>query len=280
MKPSPHSVYEAMLLPTVVVGAAQSEQDVVRFESAHSVLQGEHRCVRVDRSRTGCSQRVQMAKHGIEALVGFVRGVVDVRHEPVKCAWQAGRDDETLRSSFDQGLNTGGSAPGSTTEAPVAISSLNFGNGVNERLPCLTVLLCGFQSVAATATASEPLSVNSRTQSLAVHRIGHADAPSAGLTSVANATGARNAAPSRRTEAAPACEAASALIGARADWTPYPIAARASEPCTGRPVSVSTARTGVSLDARPMSPMSMRCAKAKLTAPLTDALATLAVELC
>jgi hypothetical protein len=36
----------------------------------------------------------------------------------------------------------------------------------------------------------------------------------------------------------------------------------------------------VSLDARPMSPMSMRCAKAKLTAPLTDALATLAVELC
>ncbi len=78
MKPLPYSVYEVTLLPAIVVGATQSEEDVVRSESAHSVFEGAHRRVRLDHAGTGCAQRVQMAEHGIQALVGLVCGTVDV----------------------------------------------------------------------------------------------------------------------------------------------------------------------------------------------------------
>lgn len=53
VKPLPYSFYEVMLLPTFVVSAPQSDEDVVRFESAHSVLEGAHRCVGVDHPSTG-----------------------------------------------------------------------------------------------------------------------------------------------------------------------------------------------------------------------------------
>jgi hypothetical protein len=107
MEPSANSVYEVVLLPAVVVGAPQGEEDVVRFKSPHSVLQGEHWGVRVDHSRTGCTQRVQVAEYGIEALVGLVCGAVAVRHEPVEGARQPGSNDKTLESSFDQEPNKG-----------------------------------------------------------------------------------------------------------------------------------------------------------------------------
>lgn len=107
MKPLPYSVHEVMLLPTFVVGAPQSDEDVIRVELTHSVLEGLHWCVRIDPPRTGCTQRIQMAEHGIQALVGLVCGTVDVRHEPLKRARQTGSDDKTVGSSFDQEPNKG-----------------------------------------------------------------------------------------------------------------------------------------------------------------------------
>jgi hypothetical protein len=53
MKPFPDSIYEVTLLPTVMVCAAQSDQDVVRLERAHSVLEGPNRRVIAHASLTG-----------------------------------------------------------------------------------------------------------------------------------------------------------------------------------------------------------------------------------
>jgi hypothetical protein len=102
MEPFPYSIHEVTLLPTVVVCAAQSNQDVVRLESANRVLEGPNRRVIADSSPTGCAYRVQLAQHGVEALVSFVCCPVGVRHEPMKPARQSGRDDKTLGRSFDQ----------------------------------------------------------------------------------------------------------------------------------------------------------------------------------
>jgi hypothetical protein len=112
MKPFPDSIYEVTLLPTVMVCAAQSDQDVVRLERAHSVLEGPNRRVIAHASLTGRAHRVQMAQHGVEALVSFVCGTVGVRHEPLKRARQPGRDDKTLGRCFDQEPNKGGKRSG------------------------------------------------------------------------------------------------------------------------------------------------------------------------
>jgi hypothetical protein len=107
VKPFPYSIYEVTLLPPVVVCAAQSDQDVVRPESAHSVVEGPDRRVIAHSSLGGCAYRGQLAEHGVEALVSFVCGTVGVGHEPLKPARQSGRDDKTLGRAFDQELNEG-----------------------------------------------------------------------------------------------------------------------------------------------------------------------------
>jgi hypothetical protein len=118
MKPLPDSIYEVTLLPTVMVCATQSDQDVVRRESPHSVLEGQNRRVIAHASLTGRADRVQMAQHGVEALVSFVRGTVSVRHEPLKRARQPGRDDKTLGRSLDQEPNKGGKRTGVNGRSP------------------------------------------------------------------------------------------------------------------------------------------------------------------
>jgi hypothetical protein len=107
MKPLPHAIYEATLLPAGVVCAPESDQDVVRFESTHGVRKGCHRRVSVDFSLTGRTHRVQVSQHRAQALVGFVSGTVDVRYQPLERARQSWGNDKTLGSSFDQESNNG-----------------------------------------------------------------------------------------------------------------------------------------------------------------------------
>jgi hypothetical protein len=78
MKPLPYSVYEVTLLPAIVVRAPKSEEEMVRFESAHSVFEGRLGVSASTMPVTGCAQRVQMAEHGIQPLVRLVCGTVDV----------------------------------------------------------------------------------------------------------------------------------------------------------------------------------------------------------
>jgi hypothetical protein len=123
-----------------------------------------------------------------------------------------------------------------------------------------------------TAVANTLLSVSSRTQSLAVQRHGQVDAPSAGLTSATNASGARNAVVSCRVGLPRLSEAPTAAPGASNDCTPYASRPRRSGLRTGCPIARSTARTGVSLEGRPVSRMSMSWAAASAIAPLAEAL--------
>src|SRR5258705_7901343 len=84
VKALPYSICEVTLLPAVVLCGAESDQDVVRLESADSILEGRDRRIVADSSLTRRADRVQLPQHGVEARVSFVCGTVGVGHEPMK----------------------------------------------------------------------------------------------------------------------------------------------------------------------------------------------------
>lgn len=80
----PRSVYEVAPLPAIVRFGTQGNEDVVGPKPVDGILQRRHRRVIPDRPTYRSISRVEVAQHGVEAIVGFVRGAVTIRHKPVE----------------------------------------------------------------------------------------------------------------------------------------------------------------------------------------------------
>ena len=104
MKVTPERVDQASLLPSIVIGASQRDQDVVWTEGADGVIEGCERCL-IAELCVGLGVRGEgfdVAEDDAEALVGLVPRAVGVRGKPAKPADENGRDDEDLGGALDE----------------------------------------------------------------------------------------------------------------------------------------------------------------------------------
>ena len=104
MKVTPERVDQASLLPRIVIGASQRDQNVVWTERADSILErGERRLVAYLCLGLGVGgEGVEVSEDNAEALVGLVPRAIGVRGKPTKPTDENRRDDEDLRGTLDE----------------------------------------------------------------------------------------------------------------------------------------------------------------------------------
>ena len=95
---------EAALLPGAVVGGAQREQNVVRPEASNSVGERAERRLVPEATRCGnfWSQRLNMAHHCLQSLIGLVPHPIGIRDQPLKPTRQHRCHDQNLGGRLDQ----------------------------------------------------------------------------------------------------------------------------------------------------------------------------------
>jgi hypothetical protein len=104
MEVAPEGVDQASLLPRIVIGASQRDQDVIRTERADRVVEsGERRLIAELCVGLGVwGEGLEVAEDNAEALVGLVPRAVCVRGKPSKPTDENRRDDEDLRGTMDE----------------------------------------------------------------------------------------------------------------------------------------------------------------------------------
>jgi hypothetical protein len=89
------------LLPIGVLWATQRDQNVIGLELGDGIGEDGQDTATEGISAGVGTDRVQVAEHGVEALVGGVSEPIDIIGQPGKPAWQAGREDIDLARGVD-----------------------------------------------------------------------------------------------------------------------------------------------------------------------------------
>ena len=83
-----HALGQLPFLPRAVVGGAKRDKDVIRTKPPDSICEGAERrlIARTATDRTFRRQLINVAHHGLKALVGLVSHVISVGGEPLQSA--------------------------------------------------------------------------------------------------------------------------------------------------------------------------------------------------